>query len=160
MTLRIPKSQADALGLDLTAAVRVYAAALAAHAKTVNKPAPSAHPLVEEIVKAHDGSFEVYDDRTAADHLQEARQAVGAAAEVLVNGVLSPARQQLASIDLGLLASKPDRSAQEEARLAEIQSQFAAIIAIRRHAAVLAVELDELPENQIATWQPHGWPAL
>jgi len=160
MTLRIPKSQADALGLDLTAAVRSFGAALAAHARTVNKPAPSAHPIVEEIVRMHAGAFEVFDDRTPADHRQEAQSAISATAMSLANEVLSPARQQLAAIDQNMLASKPNRTAQEELRLAEIERQFAALFAIQRRAAVLAVELDELPENQIATWQPHGWPAL
>lgn len=160
MTLRIPKSQADALGLDLTAAVRSYGLALTAHSKTVNKPAPVAHPLVEEIVKAHSGTFEVFDDRTPADHRQDALRSISLSAQALANEVLSPARQQLAAIDQNMLVTKPNRTAQEELRLAEIERQFATLFAIQRHAAVLAVELDELPENQIATWQPHGWPAF
>ena len=57
--LAIHSDLADALGFDLQAAVDLFASALAAHADTVNIPAPTAHPLVEQIVRQHAGHFTI-----------------------------------------------------------------------------------------------------
>ena len=58
----VRKSYADMLGGDLAAAVKEFAAAVEAHRFTVGVPAPTAHPLVEEIVRQHGGSFTIVDD--------------------------------------------------------------------------------------------------
>lgn len=62
MTLIVSRKQVDALGFDLTAAVAAFTIALDHHASTINEPAPTAHPIIEAIVRGHDGSFVVSDD--------------------------------------------------------------------------------------------------
>lgn len=44
---------------ELSTAVEEFAAALNNHQFTVNVPAPTASPLIEEIVRRHGGEFEV-----------------------------------------------------------------------------------------------------
>lgn len=60
MVLAIDHDTFDALGLELLrAAVADFQAAVAAHAFTVDVPAPQAHPMIERIVKQHQGQFSV-----------------------------------------------------------------------------------------------------
>lgn len=57
--------QSDLAGLGKSILVREVAAfkkAIAEHAQTVGVPAPTAHPVVEAIVKKYAGVFEVEDD--------------------------------------------------------------------------------------------------
>lgn len=55
--MSIKRSLIQAIGLDVAADVKAFQAALKNHAKTVNVPAPTAHPLVESIVRQHEGQF-------------------------------------------------------------------------------------------------------
>src|ERR1043165_1998037 len=160
MTLRISKTEANSLGFDLKAAITAHKIALLAHLKTINKPAPTAHPLVEEILRHHEGRFEIFDDRTPADLRNDLRIAIALGAQDRSAAILSPARQQLAAIDRTMLQGKAERTPEEDARLAEISEQNASLYEIQRHAALLSVELDELPDQDLPTWQPYGWPAL
>jgi len=49
-----------ALGRQLAdAAIATYSQALAAHAMTVNVPAPTAHPMIETIVRQYGGQYVV-----------------------------------------------------------------------------------------------------
>lgn len=59
MTFVIHQADVEKLGFDLQAAVDDFAAALEAHKRTINRPAPVAHPVVETIVRQHDGSFSI-----------------------------------------------------------------------------------------------------
>ena len=46
--------------------IAAYAVALVKHAKTVGKPAPVAHPFVEEVVKFHNGTYLIEDSEHEA----------------------------------------------------------------------------------------------
>lgn len=59
MTFVLSNEEAQALGFDLARSVAEFAAALNAHQFTVDVPAPTAHPLVEHIVREHKGRFQV-----------------------------------------------------------------------------------------------------
>jgi hypothetical protein len=162
MALKISQAQADALGFDLPTAVMSFVEARRAHAGTVDQPAPSAHPLVEEIVLRHAGAYHVVDDRTPADRRYELARQVMMIAQERVNSILSPARQNLAILDIQVISHKPveARSGAEAATLSAAEAALFRISEIQRHAAALAVEIDELAEPALATWLPHGWPAL
>ena len=51
MPLEITRAIYDKLGFDLNQAVADFAAAKKAHASTVDVPAPTAHPIVEEALR-------------------------------------------------------------------------------------------------------------
>lgn len=59
MTLRLYTEEHTALGFDLAQAVQDYKDALKQHQFTYDVPAPTAHPLVETIVREHGGMFEL-----------------------------------------------------------------------------------------------------
>lgn len=59
MTLVVSSEAASSLGFDLQDAVKTFAAQVVAHAQTVNVAAPTAHPLVELIVRQHNGEFSI-----------------------------------------------------------------------------------------------------
>lgn len=59
MAYRISSDELDALGFDLASAVGAYQTAREAHKLTEGVPAPTAHPVVEDIVRRHGGQFEV-----------------------------------------------------------------------------------------------------
>lgn len=162
MALRIPQAQVDALPFDLVASVAAFIEARRDHASTIDQPAPSSHPLVEEIVLRHAGAFEVFDDRTPTDRRYALNLQVVQIAQERINAVLSPARQNLALMDIQVIRSKAedDRSEAEVATLAAAELALSRIAEIQRHAAALCVEIDELADNSLKTWLPHGWPAL
>jgi hypothetical protein len=161
VTLFVPKSIADHLGYDLAEAVDSFKEAVAAHALTVNEPAPVAEPLVEEIVRGY-GSFEIVDDTpipTPAELRYQATQAVLRTAAERIAALASPARRQLAAHDLNAIGAKPNRTAAEEQRLADLMALFASIAEIERHSLLLQIEVEDLADDQVAGWQPHSWPA-
>jgi hypothetical protein len=57
--LQITREAADSLGFDLADAVASFAAEVEAHRDTVDVPAPTAHPVVELIVRQHGGEFTI-----------------------------------------------------------------------------------------------------
>lgn len=57
--IRIYQDTLDQLGFDLDAAVKDFSKAWKNHAKSINVPAPTAHPLVEALVKKHAGQYEI-----------------------------------------------------------------------------------------------------
>jgi hypothetical protein len=59
MTYVISHNEAQALGFDIAAAVSNFAAAVDAHRLTVDVPAPTAHRLVEFIVRQQGGQFTI-----------------------------------------------------------------------------------------------------
>ena len=59
MTLIISHEVASTLGFDLSEAVEVFSSAIVAHRSTIGVPAPTAHPLVETIVRQYMGQFSV-----------------------------------------------------------------------------------------------------
>lgn len=167
MALTVPKSVADALGFDLTAAVAAHLSALAKHAKTVNKPAPSAHAIVEEIVRGG-GAFEIVDDApvpTAQDVRAELFAAVNAEANRRIGEFTTPARIRLAQMEGTLLGGKPPlpeggepapgvsyRTAEEHARFLEIQALFERISDIQRRALAIQIDLEDLPDGELPGW--------
>jgi hypothetical protein len=64
MMLTIHQDTVAALGFDLGAAIDDYRAALTAHATTEGIPAPTAHPLVERVVKGHGGAYQIVEPET------------------------------------------------------------------------------------------------
>jgi len=67
MAITLSKDDFLALGRQLIdAAIAEFQQALAAHAATVNVPAPTAHPMIETIVRKHGGQY-VVADRPPAD---------------------------------------------------------------------------------------------
>lgn len=159
MTAQVLKSEADSLGFDLRAAVTTYKNLLTAHARTVGVPAPSAHPLVETIVKRQRGEFQIVDDtpRLTPAELRSIKATELAFAEVdRINAILSPARRELASIHLAeILVKPPEVRSQAEARVAaDIEALFDQIRLVQRRKAELAVELEEAPDQSVATWSP------
>lgn len=161
MTVQILKSELDRLGIGLDAAIFDYRNALAAHAMTVDQPAPVAHPLVEQIVKAHGGAYEVIDD-TPVESPAQARarlaQLIYDEMNEKIGAIASPARRQLAQIDLTNLLAKLERTPAEAARLADVQELFERIGAVARHGVLLQIEVEDLPDHQVKGWLPH-WPA-
>jgi hypothetical protein len=155
---QIQKSLADGLDFDLATAVTAYQAACEAHATTIDQPAPSAHPIVEEIVRRHGGAFAIIDDNTPADRRYNLTRSVLIETQERVNRVLSPARQNLAMLDAQILSQKEVRTPTEEQTLSEALANLAAIAEIQRHAAFLTVEIDETPETLLADWRA-SWPA-
>lgn len=161
MTYALPKSIADALDFDLRAEIFDYRSALVAHAHTVDEPAPVALLLVETIVREHGGAFEIIDDTPVETAAQKRGRLAHIVQQELTrrsDAVSSPGRRNLAQIDIAKLAVKRDRTDQENARLAEVQQMFARITDIARHAALLQIEIEDLPEADLDGWQHHGWP--
>lgn len=173
MPISIPKSQAIALGFDLAAAVAAYEAARQAHAHTIDEPAPTAHPLVEQIVR-EGGGYIIYDDTpTPSAGELRAKLAVSAQQALFqkIDALASPGRRQLAQLDMMEISQKPVlaegahaqpgviyRSEAEQARFLEVKALFDRITTLHRHAALLQIEIDDLPDGQLAGWQPHSWP--
>jgi hypothetical protein len=50
------------LDFDLATAIAAFQKARLEHRLTIGIPAPTAHPLVEQIVDQHDGKFEIIDE--------------------------------------------------------------------------------------------------
>lgn len=59
--MKIKRSVLDTLGFDLDDEIHKFRNAIMAHRTTINVPAPTAHPLVEAIVRENDG-IEIIDD--------------------------------------------------------------------------------------------------
>lgn len=64
MKALVYRSSVAALDFDLAAEVKAFVKALDDHRFTIDVPAPTAHPLVEAIVRQHDGIFEIIEDPT------------------------------------------------------------------------------------------------
>jgi hypothetical protein len=62
MSYQILNSEVEKLGFDLQAAVAAHKQALIDHRSTINVPAPTAHPLVDKIVRFHDAHITVIAD--------------------------------------------------------------------------------------------------
>jgi hypothetical protein len=65
MSYQIFNSELQKLGFDLQAAVAAHRQAILDHRLTVDIPAPTAHPLVEEIVRHHNAQITVMPDPPA-----------------------------------------------------------------------------------------------
>lgn len=67
MTYVISNEEAQALGFDLATTVAAFAAELSEHRFTVHVPAPTAHPVVEHIVREHGGRFQILPEPPAPE---------------------------------------------------------------------------------------------
>lgn len=164
MTLSVPRSIAAALGFDLAVAVSDFKAALEAHALTTDEPAPTAPPLVEEIVRAHAGDFVIVDDTPVLDAAQKRNAlfvAIATDETGRLDAIMSPARRHLANIDFVAIGRKMDteRTSAEVRRMADLQAAFARLADVQRHSALLMIEVEDLPEGQLDGWTPYGWPS-
>lgn len=172
----IPQSQLDLIGFDVATAVEDFTAALEAHAQTEGEFAPRAHPLVEQIVR--EGGLKVEDDRAEMEAVRlvnlRAAKSAAIAAELRdrMNAIASPARRQLAQMDLAEISAKPVlreggeavpglayRTDDEQAQADAGQAMFRRINELHRHALRLHIEMEDLPNDQLDGWEPHGWPA-
>ena len=85
-----------ALGRQLVdAAIVAYSQALAAHATTINVPAPTAHPMIEMIVNQHGGQYAMVGQTTLDARL---------AAVELASGLAGRCATLEATLGLGLAA--------------------------------------------------------
>lgn len=172
----IPQSQLDLIGFDLAAAVEDFTAKLEAHAQTEGEFAPRAHPLVEQVVR--EGGLRIEDDRAQTEALRVANlrasksDAIAAQLRDQMNAIASPARRQLAQMDLAEISAKPTlreggdavpgiayRTGEEQAQANAAEAMFRRINEMHRHALRLHIEMEELPNDQLESWEPHGWPA-
>ena len=164
MTFPLPKSIADTLQFRLSDEIAAYQAALTAHARTVDKPAPSTHPLVEEIVKFYGGDYEIIDDtppETSAQKRARLTLAVQDEAAARMAAIASPARRQLSQIDANRIMGIPvaRRSVEDAARFDEIQAENDRLLAVYRHSLTLIVGIEEAADANLARWAASGWPA-
>lgn len=164
MAAIIGLSIARALGFDLEAAVQSFRQQVEDHALTVDVPAPTAHPVVEQIVRFHGGEFVIEDDTPPvlpAEHRAALSAAVSDGLHARLSAICSPARRNLAQLDRAEILAKidEDRTPAEVERLAEIALVDLKSRAIQRHAALLQIEIEDLPDDQLDGWEPHGWPA-
>jgi hypothetical protein len=75
-----------ALGRQLAdAAIAAYSQALAAHATTVNVPAPTAHPMIEAIVNQYGGQYVI----AAPPTPQQADQTAALQAALIAKGLIT-----------------------------------------------------------------------
>src|SRR5579872_1896240 len=95
-----------ALGRQLAdAAIVLYQQQLADHATTVNVPAPSAHPMIERIVKRYGGEYAIA-PRPAASPQRDVAADIDALTAALVGkAVITPADVTAAAIALSAQAS-------------------------------------------------------
>lgn len=111
-----------------------------------------------------DGGLSIVDPAPPAPSPAERRgacfAAIRAALSAQNDAVLSPARRQLALIDEARIRRKPieERSQAENLRLADIERDQLRFEGLEHHAALLAVEVEDLAEGELATWTPHSWP--
>ncbi len=171
----VRKSVAEALGFDLAEAVTAHSAAVEAHHESVGVPAPIAHPLVIEIVR-DGGAFTIVDDPLEPLDIAALRQAktneLFEAERAQILKIASEGRLRLAMIDLVELSKKagpaPDgsrdapgvvyRTDEEQAQFEELQALAARVARVRRHTAVLQIDLEDTPDDQVEAWAPYGWP--
>jgi hypothetical protein len=94
MMAALTLSQDDflALGRQLAdAAISAYGQARAAHATTVNLPAPTAHPLIETIVNQYGGQYAVAPPTTPDQAATVADRVAALQAALVTKGVIQTA---------------------------------------------------------------------
>jgi hypothetical protein len=143
----------QALGFDLEAAVADFQVKLVAHAATIGVAAPTAHGVVETIVRYHDGEFVIVPAPppppltplpknlalyrgfanprefagTTLSAAREAKEALRIAAENAA--VAKTMADQQAAYDAAMVVQKEAEAQQEFDRLAYIEQQAAEIAA-------------------------------
>ena len=171
MTLKVYKSHT--VGIDpagFVSAVEAHRQALLAHRFT-GDAAPTAHPLVEAAVvrvPCEGGpddfvsDFEVVDDLPAPVDLRAALLArIHIAEGTAALAVIGNAALRLLSIDAREAALKPvaDRTAADVAALDRMQDVARRRTAIDRHGAVLGALVEDLPADQLATFEFEAFPS-
>lgn len=105
MALTLSQDDFLALGRQLAdAAVAAYTQALAAHALTVNVPAPTAHPLIETIVNQYGGGYTVAPPPTPNAGVDPA---LALQAALLAKGVITTADVTAAAATLAVQTAQP-----------------------------------------------------
>jgi hypothetical protein len=167
MSPRYLKSETDALPFDLKSAVEKYASDLQAFRENpVGDPPLPPHPMVSAAVRIDDHTYvidyEIVDDTPPAPTLAQRKLMVTwnidlahAAAEA---AVMSPARRQLLSMDAVDASGKTDATSRD--LMAALTALNAKSRENARHAALLKIEVEDLTDVTIDSWQvtpfPHG----
>jgi hypothetical protein len=180
MTFQINKSEADALPFDFAEAVEAHRLALIEHRQTGNAT-PTADPRVEAavrriIVPLEEGrpddfvaDFEIIDDTppppeppTPADRRAQLLNKVQVAQAEAAAKVISPARARLLSMDVSRVYTKPadGRTPADDAIFAQHAAIQARLNALTYHTATLEVEIEELADDQLESWQMPAFPAV
>lgn len=171
MTHRVLKSQVPD---DFADRVAAHAVAMRAHQMSAGDPAPAAPQDVEWAVRrvAVDGQpddfvpdFEVIDDTPPPPTPAEIRHKLVAdlrkAEQDAINAIMTPGKLRLLSLEANKARGIPDdqRSPEQVAVISKHRAILDAIEAIGLNAATQEAELDDLPDADLASWQPKPFPA-
>lgn len=177
MTFQINKSEVDALPFDFAEAVEAHRLALIEHRQTGNAT-PTADPRVEaavrriivplEEVRPDDfvADFEIVDDTppapTPAERRAQLLNSVQVAQAEAAAKVISPARARLLSMDVSRVYAKPaeSRTPADDAIFAQHAAIQARLNALTYHTATLEVDIEELADDQLDSWQMTAFPAV
>ncbi|MGM4999244.1 hypothetical protein AB8A05_10960 [Tardiphaga sp. 538_B7_N1_4] len=177
MTFQINKSEVDALPFDFAEAVEAHRLALIEHRQTGNAT-PTHDPRVEAavrrvIVPLEEGrpddfvaDFEIVDDTppppTSSEQRAKLLRNIQVEHAAAAARVISPARARLLSMDVSRVYAKPaeSRTPADDAIFAQHAAIQARLNALTYHTATLEVEIEELADDQLDSWQMTAFPAV
>ncbi|MGM4992699.1 hypothetical protein [Tardiphaga sp. 841_E9_N1_2] len=179
MTFQISKSQVDGLPYNFTDEVEKYQQAMLAH-RFSGDAAPVAPGIIEAAVRRvqhpiEDGKpddfvidFEIVDDTppepvlTSADRRTKLMFQVQAAQADAAAKVISPARARLLSMDVSRIYTKAveARTPADDAVMAQHAAVQARLNALTYHTATLEVEIEDLADDKLDSWQMTPFPAV
>ncbi|WP_457488948.1 hypothetical protein [Tardiphaga sp. P5_C10] len=180
MTFKINKSEVDALPFAFAEAVEAHRLALIEHRQTGNAT-PTHDPRVEAavrrvIVPLEEGrpddfvtDYEIIDDTppppappTPAERRAQLLSSVQKSQAEAAAKVVSPARARLLSMDVSRVYAKPveSRTPADDAIMAQHAAIQARFNALTYHTAKLEVEIEDLADDQLDSWQMTDFPAV
>lgn len=164
MTLRLLKSQIDALDFNYAEAVETFRQAKLAHRFTVDVPAPTAPAIVEQAVQripsegAPDDyvtAYEIIDDTPPPPSVEELRTALINRARQdemnEVNAIMSPGRRRLLDIEYQEAMSKlPEQQGPKDVAAISLFAEFQAKAKeIGRASIVRQIEIEDMGEEEV-----------
>ncbi|MGM5033514.1 hypothetical protein [Tardiphaga sp. 803_E3_N1_3] len=180
MTFQISKSQVDGLPYNFADEVEKYQQAMLAH-RFSGDAAPVAPGIIEAAVRRvqypiEDGKpddfvidFEIVDDTppppeppTPTERRTKLMFQVQAAQADAAAKVISPARARLLSMDVSRVYAKATeaRTPADDAALAQHAAIQARLNALTYHTATLEVEIEDLADDKLDSWQMTPFPAV
>lgn len=170
MVTQVPLSQSGPAAA-FAASLEAYCADLEAHrAGPAGFAAPTAHPLLDSLVKRVPRGdplpdafellpYEIFDDTPPPPTLQDKQAALLAdlvtAAKATRDAILSPARVNLLNISAGeaMSVTEETRTPDQVAAIAAYVAFQARLNEINTNAAHAAVEIEELDDAGVASWK-------
>jgi len=173
MATKVLKSTIDNIGFDFPAALEEHRQALLKHRYTVNEPAPTAHPWVEQCINRvkyppEDGKpddfiadYEVVDDTPPpppAPSFEEQKQrligAVAAAEGAYLLKIDPMGKRRLTSMKYADAKSivEDKRSPADNALIEEYEERAKRVKAINWMAAEMMAEVEDLTPETIDSW--------